>query len=96
MVCVVQVVLWGCRALDVVIPEPREGWTKFNFPYCYEWRLNMQSGKVKERSLRAEQNAMDFPIINSKFTGLKNKLGYAQVVDLTATSIAGKFRFPII
>ncbi|KAI9106966.1 hypothetical protein K1719_022494 [Acacia pycnantha] len=74
-----EVVLWGCRALEVVFPEPKEGWSKFKFPHCYEWRLNMQSGKVKERRLCGEQHAMDFPMINAKFTG---KLKYGGIAKL--------------
>ena len=89
--------MWGCRALESVLSlqeEPKEGWNKSNLSHCYEWRLNMQSGKVKERRL-CREHVMDFPMINAKFTGLKNKFGYAQVVDVTASAIAGKFQFSI-
>ncbi|KAK4276992.1 hypothetical protein QN277_015068 [Acacia crassicarpa] len=88
-----EVVLWGCSALGAVFPEPEDGWNTFNFPRCYEWRLNMQSGKVKERPLTGEQHVMDFSMINAKFTGLKNRFGYAQAVDLTASSTSGKLKY---
>jgi hypothetical protein len=34
---------------------------------------------------------MDFPVINDKFIGIRNKYGYAQVVDSLATSKTGNF-----
>ncbi|XP_038699171.1 carotenoid 9,10(9',10')-cleavage dioxygenase-like isoform X2 [Tripterygium wilfordii] len=48
---------------------------------AYEWRLNVKTGEVKERYLTSTEFAMDFPIINGDFTGLKNRYGYTQVVD---------------
>lgn len=56
----------------------------------YEWRLNMQNGEVKEKNLTGTYYSMDFPMINEKFTGVKNKFGYTQVVDLDASSFASK------
>lgn len=49
----------------------------------------MKTGQVKERFLTGKSHSMDFPMINENFTGLKNKYGYAQVVDLDASSISG-------
>ncbi|KAI9106475.1 hypothetical protein K1719_022003 [Acacia pycnantha] len=74
-----EVVLRGCRALGAVFPEPDEGWNTFNFPRCYEWRLNMQNGKVRERPLTGEQHVMDFSMINAKFTG---KLKYGGIAKI--------------
>lgn len=85
--------MWGCKALESAIPEPEVGWNKLELPQCYEWRLNMQTGEVKEKYLCAQQHAMDFPVINAHFTGIKNRFGYAQVVDPTATSLAGIILF---
>ncbi|XP_076959741.1 carotenoid 9,10(9',10')-cleavage dioxygenase 1-like [Bidens hawaiensis] len=56
------------------------------FSQAYEWRLNMKTGEVKERFLTGKSHSMDFPMINENFTGLKNKYGYAQTVDLDASS----------
>ncbi|KAI4354023.1 hypothetical protein L6164_002924 [Bauhinia variegata] len=84
-----EVILWGCRAIDTVLPEPNVGWDKFKFPRCYEWRLNMQTGEVKEKFLTGEQYLLDFPLINENFTGIRNKYGYAQVVDPTGSIAAG-------
>ncbi|CAM8949539.1 unnamed protein product [Rhodiola kirilowii] len=59
------------------------------FPRCYEWRLNTETGDVRERNLTGTEFAMEFPIINDEFTGSKNIFGYTQVVDSVASSIAG-------
>lgn len=50
----------------------------------------MQTGEVRERNLTGTKFSMDFPIINEKFTGVKNRYGYSQVVDSTASSTSGK------
>ncbi|KAG8375583.1 hypothetical protein BUALT_Bualt10G0115600 [Buddleja alternifolia] len=55
----------------------------------YEWRLNMQTGEVAEKNLTGSEYAMDFPMINEKYIGIKNKFGYTQVVDSNASSISG-------
>ncbi|WOK97227.1 hypothetical protein Cni_G05935 [Canna indica] len=59
------------------------------FSRPYQWRLNMKTGAVKEGYLTGKETAMDFPVINSKFSGLKNKYAYTQVVDSTASSKLG-------
>ncbi|XP_056167092.1 carotenoid 9,10(9',10')-cleavage dioxygenase 1-like isoform X2 [Syzygium oleosum] len=59
------------------------------FSRAYEWRLNMITGEADERNLTGTKYSMDFPMINSNFTGLKNKFGYTQVVDSSASSISG-------
>ena len=82
--------LWGCRALDSLIPGPEDGLKESKlFSRCYEWRLNMQSGEVKEKYLTGPEQFMDFPMINPSFTGIKNRYGYTQVVDPTASFAAG-------
>ncbi|TKY74556.1 Carotenoid 9,10(9',10')-cleavage dioxygenase 1 [Spatholobus suberectus] len=87
-----EVVLWGCRALDSIIPGPEDGLNESTlFSQCYEWLLNMKSGEVKERYLTGPEQFMDFPVINASFTGIKNRYGYTQVVDPTASYAAGKF-----
>lgn len=57
----------------------------------YEWRLNMQTGEVKERNLIGTEFSMDFPMINGDYTGLKNKYGYTQIVDSKASSASGNY-----
>ncbi|KAK3212978.1 hypothetical protein Dsin_017684 [Dipteronia sinensis] len=68
----------------------REGYL---FTRVYEWRLNIVTGEVKERNLSGNELSMDFPMINEKFTGLKHKYGYTQVVDSVASSSAGNVKY---
>ncbi|XP_059458445.1 carotenoid 9,10(9',10')-cleavage dioxygenase 1-like [Corylus avellana] len=109
-----EVVVWGYRALDSIIPGPDMGVNKFEwfsrrfrpknsdeksidastedgllFSRCYEWRLHMQTGEVRERNLTGTKFSMDFPIINENFIGVKSRYGYTQVVDSTASSTSG-------
>ncbi|XP_030543072.1 carotenoid 9,10(9',10')-cleavage dioxygenase 1-like [Rhodamnia argentea] len=72
--------------VSVTTEEEEEG--SF-FSCAYEWRLNMKTGKAKERNLTGTKYSMDFPMINSNFAGLKNRYGYTQVVDSSASSISG-------
>ncbi|KAL3500577.1 hypothetical protein ACH5RR_039670 [Cinchona calisaya] len=63
------------------------------FSRVYEWRLNVQSVEVKGRYLTGTEFSMDFPIIKEKLTGLRNKYGYTQVIDSTASSISGMAKY---
>ncbi|XP_061367389.1 carotenoid 9,10(9',10')-cleavage dioxygenase 1-like [Gastrolobium bilobum] len=83
-----EVVIWGCRALDSIIPGPEDGLNENWFSRCYEWRLNMKNGEVKEKYLTAPQQFMDFPLIHPSFTGIKNRYGYTQVIDPIASCAA--------
>jgi carotenoid cleavage dioxygenase len=62
------------------------------FSRCCEWRLNMKTGDVKERYLTGTEFSMDFPMINGDFTGVKNKYGYTQVIDCSASSDSGDYK----
>ncbi|OEL12993.1 Carotenoid 9,10(9',10')-cleavage dioxygenase 1, partial [Dichanthelium oligosanthes] len=66
------------------------------FSRPYEWRLNLESGTTKEGYLTSEEVAMDFPVINENFIGVRNKYGYTQVVDSVATSKTGLFKYKMI
>ncbi|KAL0330353.1 UNVERIFIED_CONTAM: Carotenoid 9,10(9',10')-cleavage dioxygenase 1 [Sesamum radiatum] len=59
----------------------------------YEWRLNMRTGDVAEKNLTGAEYSIDFPIINEKCIGKKNKFGYTQVVDSDASSISGMAKY---
>ncbi|KAI3791989.1 hypothetical protein L2E82_05857 [Cichorium intybus] len=63
------------------------------FSRAYEWRLNMKNGEVRERYLTGTTVSMDFPMINENFLGVKNKYGYAQIVDLEASSVTGMAKY---
>ncbi|XP_050230644.1 carotenoid 9,10(9',10')-cleavage dioxygenase 1-like [Mercurialis annua] len=116
-----EVVVWGCKALNSVIPGPEMGLNKNEwfsrrfraiqsslsseansngtnedeslFSRCHEWRLNMETGEVKERYLSGTQFSMDFPIINSDYAGLKTKYGYTQMLDSEASSVSGMAKY---
>ncbi|CAN6164993.1 unnamed protein product [Urochloa humidicola] len=66
------------------------------FSRPYEWRLNLESGTTNEGYITSGKVAMDYPVINDKFTGIRNKYGYAQVADSLATSKTGLFKFNMI
>ncbi|KAI4380898.1 hypothetical protein MLD38_007035 [Melastoma candidum] len=108
-----EVIVWGCRALESMIPGPEYGFDKFEWfskrfcppsgstqapavaeegsfsSHVFEWRLNLRTGEVEERNLTGTDSSVEFPMINGAFTGLKNKYGYAQLVDSLASSKAG-------
>ena len=92
--------MWGCRALDSVIDANKSDFKDKKILINnekdllhhrpYEWRLNMQTGEVKERNLTTETElSMDFPMINPNFIGLKNTFGYTQVVDTVPRTTSG-------
>ncbi|KAI3468214.1 hypothetical protein Pfo_024877 [Paulownia fortunei] len=59
------------------------------FSRVYEWRLNMHTGEVAEKNLTGTEYSMDFPMINEKYSGNKNKFGYTQVINSNASSKSG-------
>ncbi|XP_074333175.1 carotenoid 9,10(9',10')-cleavage dioxygenase 1-like isoform X2 [Apium graveolens] len=63
------------------------------FSRCYEWRMNLITGDVKEKSLTGTEYSMDFPMINENFTGIRNKFAYAQVVNTEASSASGMGKY---
>ncbi|KAK4854458.1 hypothetical protein QYF36_024159 [Acer negundo] len=84
---------WFSRKFKHIEPveESFDARTNDRLIFCrpYEWRLNMQTGEVKERNLTSTEFSMDFPMINGDYTGLKNKYGYTQIVDSNASSASG-------
>ncbi|XP_050366323.1 carotenoid 9,10(9',10')-cleavage dioxygenase 1-like isoform X6 [Argentina anserina] len=99
-----EVVVWGCKALDSVIGPINQSSSDNDststaedacklYSHAYEWRLNMETGEVRERYLTGQKFSMDFPMINGNFTGLKNRFGYAQVVDSVASSTSGLLKY---
>ncbi|XP_009804287.1 carotenoid 9,10(9',10')-cleavage dioxygenase 1-like isoform X1 [Nicotiana tabacum] len=97
-----EVVVRACRAHESVLPRQQsfksskeissiennnESSEEPFFVHVCEWRLNMRTGEVKEK-IATTEFSMEFPMINEKFVGLRNKFGYLQVVDLEACSIS--------
>ncbi|PIA42821.1 hypothetical protein AQUCO_02000338v1 [Aquilegia coerulea] len=66
------------------------------FSRAYEWRLNMMTGEVKEKYLTGTSFSLDFPMINEKYTGIRNKYGYTQVVDSIASSNSGMAKYGML
>ncbi|WJX35791.1 hypothetical protein P8452_23739 [Trifolium repens] len=83
-----EIVVRGCRSLDSLIHEPDPSSKEFDWlSRCYEWRLNMQTGEVKEKDSCGNKVVyMDFPMINEKYVGIKHKYAYTQIVDPIASS----------
>nr|CAB3467124.1 unnamed protein product [Digitaria exilis] len=84
-----EVIVRGCRLLGSIIPSGRHRVDKS------KW-LNLESGETNEGYITSEEVAMDFPVINEKFIGIRHKYGYAQVADSLATSKTGLFKFNMI
>lgn len=97
-------VVRACRARESVLPRQQsfkgskeissiennnESSVEPFFVHVCEWRLNMRTGEVKEKNATTEFS-MEFPVINEKFVGLRNRFGYL-VVDLEASSISGNY-----
>lgn len=80
----------GFKHINTVNENEKNPQDGLLFARAFEWRLNMLTGEVKEKYLTGTEFALDFPFINEMFTGLRNKYGYAQVVDSDASSTAGK------
>ncbi|GJN00816.1 hypothetical protein PR202_ga18032 [Eleusine coracana subsp. coracana] len=74
--------------------DPSIDGTLFSRPY--EWRLSLKNGTTNEGYITSEKVAMDFPAINDKFIGVRNKYGYAQVVDSLASCKTGLFKYNMI
>lgn len=85
---------WFSRGFEIgnLIDETAETPTETGefFSHAYEWRLNMKTGDVNERNLTGNEFSMEFPLINEKSTGIRNKYGYAQLVNSAASSSSGK------
>jgi len=56
-----------------------------NMPYLYEWRFNLATGVVQEKALG--DMASEFPRINEKYLGRKNRYGYAGKLKLGEMSL---------
>lgn len=82
--------MWGYRALESVLPFDNSAKGGLVHNHAYEWRLNMQTGEVRERNLTADTELyMEVPLINPNFIGFRNRFAYAQVCDSLPRSNAG-------
>ncbi|KAI6703206.1 hypothetical protein NL676_012342 [Syzygium grande] len=63
------------------------------FTCAYDWRLNMEIGEVRESNFMGTEFSMYFPFINANLTGLRNKCGYAQVINSKSSSECGVAKY---
>eukprot|EP00258_Populus_trichocarpa_P029846 XP_024445865.1 carotenoid 9,10(9',10')-cleavage dioxygenase [Populus trichocarpa] len=83
------------RSKDPVDQQDAKHFKNDELLFCrsYEWRLNMETGEVKERNITGTQFSIEFPMINPNFNGVKNKFGYAQTVHGLASATSGMPKF---
>eukprot|EP00258_Populus_trichocarpa_P029854 XP_024445873.1 carotenoid 9,10(9',10')-cleavage dioxygenase [Populus trichocarpa] len=83
------------RSKDPVDQQDAKHFKNDELLFCrsYEWRLNMETGEVKERNLTGTLLSIEFPMINPNFNGVKNKFGYAQTVHGLASATSGMPKF---
>ncbi|XP_006359776.1 carotenoid 9,10(9',10')-cleavage dioxygenase 1-like [Solanum tuberosum] len=85
---------WIKRETSSIDDDSHEFTKESTFPRVCEWRLDMKTGEIKEKkNLSGDEFAMEFPIINEKFSGFRNKFAYLQVVESTELSGSGFTRF---
>ncbi|PIA42823.1 hypothetical protein AQUCO_02000340v1 [Aquilegia coerulea] len=91
---------WFSRGFQFTGPSESTANNNMEYGYffsrAYEWRLNMITGEVKEKHLTGTSFSMEFPVINEKYTGIRNKYGYTQVVDSIASSNSGLGKFGML
>lgn len=84
-----ELVQVGCRTRDPRLrPDPRDGELAGMMAYLtlqanlYEWRFNLKTGAVKERSILPDN--WEFPTINRQFLGRENRYAYLQDIPCEA------------
>jgi carotenoid cleavage dioxygenase-like enzyme len=65
---------------DTSSPEPNEE----NFSRLYEWKLNLKTRTVAGKYLTSLDVALEFPVINDKFSSPRHRYAYVQVADCSA------------
>jgi len=80
-------IIMGTRLTDMMKETTNQGLNE-EYSRLYEWRLNLKTRTVAGKYLTGKEVALEFPVINNKYVGLRHKYAYAQVVDSPA-SLAG-------
>ena len=72
-----EVVLIACRmnSTNVLMSEDTASALEENIPQLYQWRFNLNTGRVSEEKL--DSAASDFPRVNENFLGRQTRYGYA-------------------
>ena len=84
-----EVVLEACRSAktNVVGADPNtETDAESGTPYLYEWRVNLKTGAVSERTLDGEHGS-EFPRINEGYMGRKHRYAYNARIDGTGNGM---------
>lgn len=72
-----EVVLIACRmnSTNVLMSEDTASALEENIPQLYQWRFNLNTGRVSEEKL--DDMASEFPRVNENFLGRQTRYGYA-------------------
>ncbi|KAL3361241.1 hypothetical protein AABB24_014239 [Solanum stoloniferum] len=85
---------WLKRETSSTNGDSHEFTKESTFSRVCEWRLNMKTGQVKEKkNIFGDEFVMEFPFINEKISGFRNKFAYLQVVESTEVSGSGFAKF---
>jgi len=85
-----DVVLQACRTPGTNLTPSAQGedWSEKSWRYgsifhnrIYEWRLNMATGEVKEGIIGPYETWPEFPTINPRYVGRKNRFAYCVDYD---------------
>merc|ERR1712032_1270242 len=55
----------------------------YNYPRIYEWKLNMKTGVVEERTIIEDVMNVEMPIIHPLYEGKKSKYIWFNLIDFT-------------
>ncbi|KAF2919435.1 hypothetical protein DAI22_08g133400 [Oryza sativa Japonica Group] len=76
--------IMGPRQKNMVMDTSSQEPNEENFSRLYEWRLNLKTRTVAGKYLTSLDVALEFPVINDKFSGLRHRYAYVQVADCSA------------
>ncbi|EAZ06780.1 hypothetical protein OsI_29024 [Oryza sativa Indica Group] len=69
--------IMGPRQKNMVMDTSSQEPNEENFSRLYEWRLNLKTRTVAGKYLTSLDVALEFPVINDKFSGLRHSLNLA-------------------
>eukprot|EP01018_Ginkgo_biloba_P032683 Gb_01701 [translate_table: standard] len=90
-----EIVLYTCRLTNVDL-EMVSGTVKDNLKNfqneLYEMRFNLKTGEASQKKL--SESAVDFPRVNEKYTGRKQRYVYGTILD-SITKVTGVVKFDL-
>lgn len=90
-----EIILYTCRLsgmdLEMVSGQVKENMENFQNE-LYEMRFNLKSGEASQKKL--SESAVDFPRINEKYIGRKQRYVYGTILD-SITQVKGLVKFDI-